>query len=61
MTLGITESCIECGASIKVTDDMTIGEIVSCPDCGKDYVIEKDELGSKVLLELNLEGQDFGE
>ena len=61
MTLDIKESCIECGSIIKITDDMIIGEIVNCPECGKDYVIEKDESGKKVLLELNLEGQDFGE
>ena len=46
---------------MRLSGDLLLGEIVSCPDCGKDYVVEKDESGSIILQELNLDGEDFGE
>ena len=53
--------CIECGADIVITHEMILGEIISCPDCGVDYVIEIDEMGEKIIKALNIEGEDFGE
>ena len=55
------ESCIECNAEIKILDDYEQGEIIECPDCGTEYVVELDDKGNKILLELNLEGEDWGE
>ena len=57
----VYEICIECGAELPITPEMFVGEITSCPDCGKDYVVEKDDNGDKTLKELNLDGEDFGE
>lgn len=57
----VRESCIECGGEIRILDENLIGEILSCPECGKDYVIEKNKNGGKIIIELDLEGQDFGE
>ncbi len=53
--------CMDCGADLDVPNDSLLGEIIGCPDCGLDYVIEKDESGSKQLTELLIEGEDWGE
>ena len=57
----LVEHCIECGADIQISEKMLQGEIVSCPDCGNDYVVEMDENGKKTLESLDFEGDDFGE
>ncbi len=60
--MGISKClCVECEAYIPLLDDVDVGEIISCPDCGMDYVIETDENGVIQLTELNLEGEDWGE
>lgn len=53
--------CQECGAEINVPDDMMIGEILTCPDCGGDF-----ELASKSEAKLELKpaetvGEDWGQ
>ena len=53
--------CVDCKAFIEVPEDAVLGEIVSCPDCGLDYVVEEDESGKLVLKELEIEGEDWGE
>jgi len=53
--------CTDCGASVEMPNDALPGEIIGCPDCGLDYVIETDEGGEKKLIELTLEGEDWGE
>lgn len=57
----MTEICIDCGADLGVPNDALMGEIIGCPDCGLDYVIDEDESGSKHLTELMIEGEDWGE
>lgn len=52
---------MDCGAYLEVPYDSIIGEIIGCPDCGLDYVVEEDEVGSKQLTELLIEGEDWGE
>jgi alpha-aminoadipate carrier protein LysW len=54
-------SCMDCGGYLEVPYDSIIGEIVGCPDCGLDFVVEEDEVGSKQLTELLIEGEDWGE
>ncbi len=54
-------TCTDCGAGMDVPNDVLTGEIIGCPDCGVDYVIENDESGSKQLAELLIEGEDWGE
>ncbi len=46
---------------MDVPNDALIGEIIGCPDCGLDYVIENDDSGGKHLKELLIEGEDWGE
>jgi alpha-aminoadipate carrier protein LysW len=53
--------CQECGAEINVPDDMMIGEILTCPDCGGDF-----ELASKSETKVELKpaetvGEDWGQ
>lgn len=53
--------CPECDAEIKIPDDASVGEIVSCPDCGADFEIAKKD-GSKVQLKTaESVGEDWGE
>ena len=57
----MTSPCIECGAELKIPEDATKDDIISCPECGIDYVIEVDETGTMTLKQLNLEEEDWGE
>jgi len=57
----MANACMDCGAGLDVPSDSLSGEIIGCPDCGLDYVIETDESGSKQLKELLIEGEDWGE
>lgn len=54
-------TCIDCGAIIKIPDDAVPAEIISCADCGLDYVVVSDESGLLGLQELMIEGEDWGE
>ena len=57
----MTDACMDCGADLDVPNDSLTGEIIGCPDCGLDYVIEEDDSGNKQLTELLIEGEDWGE
>ena len=59
--MSLSKQCIECGAEIIIKQEMILGEIINCPDCGIDYVIDINEDGEKTIKELNIEGEDFGE
>ena len=56
----MTDCCIDCSAPLEVPADALDGEIISCPDCGLDYVIE-EENGRKDLKQLTVDGEDWGE
>lgn len=34
-------NCPECDATLNIPEDASVGEIVSCPDCGADFEISK--------------------
>ena len=57
----MTDECFDCGGSIKIPKDYIPGEIVSCQDCGLDYVIVKSDNKLLSLQELTIEGEDWGE
>ena len=57
----MAELCFDCGCNIEIPNDALTGEIIGCPDCGLDYVIEENESGNKQLSELLIEGEDWGE
>jgi alpha-aminoadipate carrier protein LysW len=53
--------CKDCGASVEIPIDVLQDEILSCIDCGLDYVIDVDPSGVIQLKELAIEGDDWGE
>ena len=57
----MNDNCIDCSASLEVPTDALDGEIIGCPDCGLDYVIEIGEDNIKQLKQLTVEGEDWGE
>ena len=57
----MTFKCTDCDANVEMPEDVLQGEIIGCPDCGLDYIIEEDESGTKHLKELLIEGEDWGE
>ena len=53
--------CTDRGGIIEIPEDVLTGEILSCPDCGLDYVVEEDGTGLLVIKELTIDGEDWGE
>jgi alpha-aminoadipate carrier protein LysW len=55
----LTVECIECGGDLNLADDLEIGEIVVCPDCGVELEVTSVD---PVALELAPEvDEDWGE
>lgn len=54
-----TVICVECDGELEMTDDVLVGEIVECPDCG----VELEVTGvSPLTIELAPEvEEDWGE
>lgn len=53
--------CPECGAKIKVPNDVLKGEIITCPDCGLELEVKEVNANSVIVEELQIEGEDWGE
>lgn len=53
--------CLECDAELNVSDDVVIGEIISCPDCGADYEIASLGNGAVTLKVAESVKEDWGE
>lgn len=34
-----TVTCVECAAEVALDDDVILGEIVECPDCGVELEV----------------------
>jgi alpha-aminoadipate carrier protein LysW len=54
-------NCLECDASLNIPDDASVGEIVSCPDCGADFEISKKDGTNVQLKQAETVGEDWGE
>ena len=54
-------NCPECDAKIKIPDDSSVGEIVSCPDCGADFEIASKNSDVYELKHAEKVGEDWGE
>jgi len=54
-------ACPDCLAEIDVPDDVMVGEIVSCPDCGLDLEVKKVEGQTVELQKLAIEKEDWGQ
>jgi alpha-aminoadipate carrier protein LysW len=57
----IIMNCLECDAAINVPDDASVGEIVSCPECGADFEIAKKSGNQVELKTAESVGEDWGE
>lgn len=53
--------CPECEGGINVPDDVVLGEIVSCPDCGQEFEVHGIKGGDVELKPAEVEGEDWGE
>lgn len=54
-------NCPDCEGEIKLPDDVTVGEIVTCPDCGQDYEVSKIGSDKVSLKKAEVVGEDWGE
>ena len=57
----VQSECPDCLAEIDLPDDLMVGEIVSCPDCGLELEVESIEEGKVELQKLVIEKEDWGE
>ena len=51
----------DCDSEIKVEDDVLIGEILSCSECGIELEVSKRNENSIKVIELGIDGEDWGE
>lgn len=57
----VKAKCPVCLAEFELPDDVLLGEIVTCPDCGSELEV-KEIKGSEVeLKEVVIEKEDWGE
>jgi alpha-aminoadipate carrier protein LysW len=51
--------CLECGAELELAEDVEVGEIVVCPDCGVELeVMSLDPMALELAPEVE---EDWGE
>nr|HDO81118.1 lysine biosynthesis protein LysW [Candidatus Bathyarchaeota archaeon] len=53
-------TCPECYYEFEVDDDIIVGEIVECPDCGAELEVVSVNDGEVVLQAVSVE-EDWGE
>ena len=54
-------TCPDCSAEFDAPEDVMVGEIVSCPDCGLDLEVTKVEDSNVELERIAIEKEDWGE
>jgi len=54
-------SCPECAAEFEAPNDLVVGEILSCPDCGLEVEVCEINSGKVLLKSAEIEGEDWGE
>ena len=52
-------NCPECDAKLNIPEDASVGEIISCPDCGADFEISKKEGSNIELKQAETVGEDW--
>ena len=55
------QKCQDCDATMKILDDVVIGEIISCPDCGNEFEVSKIDSNNVTLSPAESVGEDWGE
>ncbi len=56
-----TARCPDCDAELEVPEDVMLGEILSCLDCGLELEVKRIDVDCLELQELAIEGEDWGE
>jgi alpha-aminoadipate carrier protein LysW len=56
-----TAKCPDCQADLKLGDDVLVGEIVTCPECGLDLEVKSISAGRVEVQPVVVEGEDWGE
>ncbi|MCD6451993.1 MAG: lysine biosynthesis protein LysW [Acidobacteria bacterium] len=51
--------CPICGANLSLSDDLMVGELIECPDCGTE--LEVKSINPLFLAEAPQEEEDWGE
>ncbi len=54
-------NCPECDAKLKIPSDASVGEIISCLDCGTDFEISKNVDSNIEIKHAENVGEDWGE
>ncbi len=54
-------NCPECDATMNIPDDASVGEIISCYDCGADFEITKRDGANTEIKHAESVGEDWGE
>jgi len=57
----LNTKCPECDGDIDVPDDVVLGEILPCPDCGLEFEVHKVNEEHVELKVAEVEGEDWGE
>ena len=55
------QKCQDCDATMQILDDVVIGEIISCPDCGNEFEVSKIDSNNVTLSPAESVGEDWGE
>jgi alpha-aminoadipate carrier protein LysW len=57
----IVTTCPDCEAEIEIPDDVMVGEIIECEDCGLELEVETIEGNQVEIQRLSIEKEDWGE
>jgi alpha-aminoadipate carrier protein LysW len=57
----VKKECQECGAEISIPDDILVGEIVTCQDCGSDFEVTSKTQNDVELKPAESVGEDWGQ
>ena len=55
------QKCQDCDETMQILDDVVIGEIISCPDCGNEFEVKKIDSNNVTLSPAESVGEDWGE
>jgi alpha-aminoadipate carrier protein LysW len=53
--------CPECDAEFKAPEDVIVGEVLSCPDCGLELEVCGLNSGIASVKPVKIAGEDWGE
>jgi alpha-aminoadipate carrier protein LysW len=57
----MNSTCTECGGTLTLPEDVLVGEIVSCPDCGNEFEVKEKKEAEVTLVPAPKVEEDWGE